>query len=893
MTSESKTTLPGEGPRARNSGRLERVAGVILVLLGLGIVAWWSIEDRGQVAQAPMTEPGADVRDAPARDPAAAAVREGVGVPATPESALLCRIVAKHDGRPLEGAVVEVQGIDAAPARAATDAAGAAAVPMPLDGVATLRVFREGFVTRSIPWTALSFTAPREAQIDLDKAGEIHVSVRRTTGEAVEGALAEVFSEPVNSVTPAEWPLLVPADATHLLDRPNAQVAETDSAGRMVLRKLPCGVPIWVRVKGDFLPQKRPVTIDPATGAAELHFHVESAGLVRGRVVDDDGRPLPRVDVRLTMDGVRLGDLSPLQIAVTDAEGRYRMGGLPRTHARVNAILPESTSVEVELDGSHQELPDIVASKGLDVGGRLVSRHGLAAPSRLVVVQSKDDRPVASGDVWKDGSFLFPSTVKGGELGILYRVLENGVNRHLGSVPIELALRTEAISVDAWMAAIEWEFEGSPFEDGTQLRIALVPQLVGGRFAEPSNPSILRCDLGLRGGKAAIGGIPAGRYSILVEVAGRGAKVFPGVDLEAGGIARLVVDSLDVGSLEVECSDSHGLPIVARVVAESAGGAARLGSTDPNGRFSASALAPGSWRVRAEEIGAPRGRLPRRSEPTVVAVGPRAHARVALRLLAPPRVLGIVKDAAGLPLTGAQVALQAKGRGRVADRITGPDGRFAYEDVEPGTYSIAAPAGDGAAEVREIDVEPGSEVLVEFSAYALPWRARFVRDGTPVNNLTSVGIVEAGLRSRRGGRVAPNGTVELPAPRATPVLVLGHRQHVDPTLWDENEFVVAPVESGTGGLPEVLEVRSSTLTVALQPGPDAWLRPRLVLRSVRGIELTSPVALRGIEDDLGVRTFRGVPCESMVELTGKHPESGAELTKRIEIGFEGVETTWP
>lgn len=897
------TSARPDPPPGRARGRGLDLLGGILLGAGLVLLALWLAPEPGAGSTQSEATSARAIEEGPA------SVKLSPGAPASEDSAresalddvgaILVRVVARPDGAAVADATIQIEGASTPSVIAKTDVKGTARMVLPKDVETGIRIARDGYIPKTLRSNALTYVSPREAWIELDRAGEIQISVRRTSGEPVAGALAQPHSEPFKEVAPPEWPIFVPAGATHLLSRPDAQVGETDAAGRVTLRRLPCAVPVWVRVSGDFLAQKLPVTIDPAIGRAQLEFTVEPAASVRGRVVDAQGVPLPRVAVRLTMLGVGTPAVRPLEITQTDLEGCYQFTGLPRASARINAVVPESTAIHVELDATEKELPDIVCDAGRDVEGRLVSRHGLLDTKRLYTALVKDGRRFEGGDSPFNGAFHFKANVPRGDFIVEYVTYYRRTVRRIGVIPVELPLKNARISVDDWMGALEVAGNERIGGGTSTLRLALAVEAGGTGDVDFEDPEVLRGELDFRTGRAAVGGIPSGVYTVVAEVTNRGVQVFRGVALKPGEVTRLELDTFGQGALRVVCTAADGEPVRARVQTTSAAGGVRECMTSAEGEAVLDELPAGPWSLTATEIGGSNRRTPRRAEPYPVRVKAGERVEASLRLLPPPRIRGLVRAADGAPAVGVRMALQRRGRGHVEDRFTGADGRFEYAEVDPGDYWltwIEVPRVGGAklGGSQEVKVEAGADLFVEMSQHDLPWRARFVQNGVPIAGLTNIKLLEPGFRGLRTGRPGTDGELELPRPRGAAALVVGHRGQIDPTVWHERRDYFAWVDLTRGSLPSVLEAATGEVTVAIAAGDDGYERPTLNVLSVRGIELyPMPAENFPYVDGTDGRRFQNVPPDAELELVGRNHATGAPHVKRLTFPGGTMQASWP
>jgi iron complex outermembrane receptor protein len=78
------------------------------------------------------------------------------------------------------------------------------------------------------------------------------------------------------------------------------------------------------------------------------------------------------------------------------------------------------------------------------------------------------------------------------------------------------------------------------------------------------------------------------------------------------------------------------------------------------------------------------------------------------------RLQGSIVDATGAPLPGVTVTLQNDARGVAVTRQTGGDGRYVFDVVEPGNYTITAELSGFTTDVQEnVQVPPGGDVTVD------------------------------------------------------------------------------------------------------------------------------------------------------------------------------------
>lgn len=141
-------------------------------------------------------------------------------------------------------------------------------------------------------------------------------------------------------------------------------------------------VEIYARADG-FLPAE-PTSLELAPGAAvtDVRLVVRRGAIVEGRVYDPRGEPL---------DGARLraGNAE----AASDAEGRYRLSGLPPGVMGLYAHHPDyrSRAQEIHVEPGVNAV-DIVLEEGWSLAGRTVDEAGDPVPGTRVELRSESPR---------------------------------------------------------------------------------------------------------------------------------------------------------------------------------------------------------------------------------------------------------------------------------------------------------------------------------------------------------------------------------------------------------------------------------------------------------------------------------------------------------------------
>lgn len=177
---------------------------------------------------------------------------------------------------------------------------------------------------------ALMFSAAQSSYL-----GDYTLPLREGTAE-IHGRVLDALSE--NPIADLEV-LLFEVDAGGVRGpgpRPRSAVTHTDAAGRFSVSKISAGS-YQIRVTGKtHLPicfggsREAPercerIHVDDDQIQRDVVIRARPAAIIRGRVVDHDGRAVPGA----TLNTMFLGTEPHLGYATSDAEGRFEIGGIP------------------------------------------------------------------------------------------------------------------------------------------------------------------------------------------------------------------------------------------------------------------------------------------------------------------------------------------------------------------------------------------------------------------------------------------------------------------------------------------------------------------------------------------------------------------------------------
>ena len=278
--------------------------------------------------------------------------------------------------------------------------------------------------------------------------GSLHAPIGLGIGETSEPIT--ISARPCRTVTaqvrvrPSGQPC--PSAQIDLLDAVEDPVRKliTDLSGEAQLSGLAAGAyQVKIHCPGHIQRTPEPWLLDDAMSTSVI-WEVEPGRTVRGKVVDDRGRPLPLAYV--TASGSGSGSWGYVQTE-TDADGLFTLPGVHPGPVQVGAThhpLGTSEALQLDIDEARDPSPVIlrVATAELArIRGQVRTRLGTLPPGLTVVVRAIENFSARSRPVAGDGSFLLEGLLPGP-----YRVT---IQRSGGVFPDERAgTLTKPILVD-------------------------------------------------------------------------------------------------------------------------------------------------------------------------------------------------------------------------------------------------------------------------------------------------------------------------------------------------------------------------------------------------------------------------------------------------------------
>jgi protocatechuate 3,4-dioxygenase beta subunit len=525
---------------------------------------------------------------------------------------------------------------------------------------------------------------------------------------------------------------------------------------------------------------------------------------VRGVVKDEEGRPLAGAEVSLSTSrmfragrgGVQMQFIGTggQQRRETGADGRFEFKGLKAGDYTVSARRAgfARASVDPVKVGEAQagEPIELTLRPGATLSGFVRDKGGAGASGWSIAAREAGQSggmPFGPGSLRSeeptgpDGAFLLEGAVAG-EAFDLQAMGPSGLGpRKAGVVApaegIELSvtgageIRGRVVDGDSGRAIPDFQVRYQPDAQGG---MRFVMRTGPGRGRGPYEKQPFHAE----DGSFALEDVPAGRWTVEAFAPGYQPGSASGVTVGEGEAAEGVEVRLSRGGVVTGrvLESRTGRPILdATVQAQLSGGgrpAARIrmggeggeneASTDAEGRYEITGLAPGTWTVTASH--------PDWCEATTSVELKEAPATADIRLGRGGSIGGTVL-AAGRPVAGAQVTLSAAGDsgfrpgagmmgGGEQNALSDDGGRFRFERLSPGRYSLGASLRDQSSAPAEAVVtgDDAQEVQIVLSEGAV---VRGLVTGLPDLQLAGVNVSAQGRDYFATTRTAAGGGFEL------------------------------------------------------------------------------------------------------------------------------------
>lgn len=640
-------------------------------------------------------------------------------------------------GRPLSGTVTDATGGPIAGAR--IDAARLTARGAPGDAVATAITGADGKYRMTVAEGALLVAAaspdyaPQARPVDVGAAGAV-ADFALVPGGVIEGIVRDERSrEPVAGAR-----VLARRGPAMLLAETGARGAVSGADGRFRLGGLrPGGWELDASEGARSTRRQTVVGLGVADEVAGIELLIGAAPVVRGRVVDETGTAAPGVLVR----ALGRGDAGETH---ADAAGAFVLDGLrPGNYgldARGDAYLPAGFAhvalADQDVDGVVVKVSRGVALRG-HVEPRQVCDVQLEVEERLV--HAAIPPTIATG---ADGAFTL-SPVAPGSARLSARCASGDEGAAQVAVSAGMADAVVPVTPGATIAGRVVDGDGKPAAAVT----VVASEVSHGERTTISNGVVTSGVQGLTdaSGSYKLVGLAPGSYRVGALERGRPVrlrKAAPAVELAAhehktgvdlainrpnGVISGTVTDrdgkpiadawvSVQPDLVSMLAGDSDGAgppgrPAMRTMMVDSADGAAGDTSippalTDAQGRYAIRGLAPATYTVVGESL---RGQL--RARATDV----RPDATVDLKLVAITSLSGTVAGVNGPP---ALFSVELEGPTRTQRSFT--DGKFGFDRVDPGSYTVRVTSADGNGQARvDVPADGPATVAITLAANAI------------------------------------------------------------------------------------------------------------------------------------------------------------------------------
>lgn len=646
-------------------------------------------------------------------------------------------VTQRAGGTPVAGAEVELRSwLSTLTWKATTNADGVAKLTGVGVGWSPLIVHAEGFAQAAI----MLGTSGDPDRID-------HAALSLERGAALAGRVVDENGRPIAKARVIATSASNPEPVDFVDPDRDAVITATD--GSFSLATLPAGTWRVTATFGDYAPTtSAPITLDGIHARSGYVLSLLPGAVVRGTVTDKTGTPVPAANVSVVVQS-HLPWRTRRQV-LTDANGKFSVGGLAPRAVDVVAWHDTGASAIVAADLATKRDWDVTLTLDItgSITGFVIDKRGRPIGDAQVTVTPDWASDTIDRMVWEvrdaqeamtdqagafrftglpAGSYRVRAERYGGSAGTLS--LSNGILTTPSAEPIKIV-----VGVDGRAVGKVQRTDGTPV---TAFTIALdnsrpLPFVAkDGAFTIPA---------------------PAGAYEL--TVAG------PGFVTTTKQVTITEGRDSDVGMLSVEAGrsisgrvlDANGVPVPHAIVAAGAllsGGGAELyiktesvaakdTEADEQGRFVLAGFPPGSLTVVAGKANVGRSasiQLPPSTESVTLDL-----------VLGATSTLTGTASRNGQPLGSTIVIASPIGAMWSSFFVnTGPDGKFAFDALAPGSYVVYPMLGRGGngpgdLYMRRTEVVLGATANVEI-------------DATPGPISLSVSVKTA------SGQVVPTGRV--------------------------------------------------------------------------------------------------------------------------------------
>lgn len=624
------------------------------------------------------------------------------------KSAKLTVSVAGVDGKPIDGATVELRGVDE---QSAQTKGGKAVFDTVVPGGYQLAGYASG-MARTFQWIQIG-NGDTDAKLTLSAGALVSGRVVDEAGKGVEGARVRFSGA-------SDW-------SQQASDRHDAAVSGKD--GKFELPAMPAGSFRFVATHEDHAPGTSPlITLDGKTAKTDVTITLAKGAVVTGRVVDKDKQGVASARVRIGAMAVNRRAMifeAPRQ-AYTNERGEFEIKGLARRPLSVVALHDTGSSQTADIDTTNGDVKDVVLT--LDVTGAISG-----------VVVDPTGQPIEGAQVTAGPSFADNRT-QVDFTAFRLRGFPQSLTDASGAWKL-VGLAPGTYNVSAARAGAQRSFFGNDGQSAntgdTNVKIVLPP--TGGikgkvQTTDGATPPLFTVAVGLvtqpggGDGTFLLDGLPPQKYELSVRGPTFQTRVIE-VTVESNKTA-------DAGTITVEKGRSiaghvvmDGKPVEGATVyagrfifgngtSSSAqfgpmGAGTKKATTDAEGAFTLSGFGAGDMTIVAEHetLGRSRGmRLP-----TMLP----GQTELTLTLEKFSALTGVLRQG-GKPAEGVFVSCQSTTiPGAIYSVSSGPDGTYRFDRLAPDTYKVSATLGMPMSGMKfyskQIEVPAGKTMTIDLA----------------------------------------------------------------------------------------------------------------------------------------------------------------------------------
>lgn len=644
--------------------------------------------------------------------------------------------VVGSDGKPVDGATVELRGIDD---RRATVKGKTAVFELVVPGAYQIAAWADG-MARTFQWTQIA-AGDSDAKLVLRAGAPVRGRVVDDRGTGVANARVRYSGA-------SDW-------SQQSSDRHDAAVTAAD--GTFAFDALPPGSFRFIANHPERAPGASAiVTLDGKSAREGIVITLGAGATVSGRVVDSQGNKVASARVRIgEVTSPRTMRFDPPRQAYTNAEGVFEIKGLAKKPLQAVALHETGSSQTATVDASGGDVRDVTLTIDLNgtIAGTVVDPTGQPIEGAQVTAgpNFRDNRTPIDFSQWRLRGFPEELTDAAGKFTLT------------GLAPGQYQI-TAVPAQSGGRGRFRDGVTASPGD--TNVKIVLSPEgAVRGRvaFADGTAPAMFT--VGVQMGQQAFGtgdgaftldGLAPQTYELTVRGPSFQTRAFevtvePGKTADAGTITVVKGRSI-AGTVVADGQPVAGATVFAgRVVfGNGTSNAApfnpmsqgtKQDTTDANGAFSLSGFNEGDITIVAEQDQIGRSKALRL--PTVMP----GQTELVLQLEKFGSLSGIVRQG-GKPIEGTFVTCQSTTTpGALYSVASGPDGSYRFDRLAPDVYKVSAMLGMPMTGMRfyskQIEVPSGKQVTLDLAVEP----GTITLDVTLAGRNAKVGVAQTWLAS--------------------------------------------------------------------------------------------------------------------------------------------------